>query len=161
MGRMEASPSLSEILLMRRLVASILLVCLLVGARHAGAADTAVAEPAVPAIDSADALAHAGEECTVEFVVEAARKLPGKAVCFLNSRSDHRDEKNFTVVIFKGGLDRLKADGIESPAEHFEKATIRVRGVVENRDGRPQIVVEEPGQITVVKAAEEPAAAGE
>lgn len=145
---------------MRHLVASILLVCLLFGSRHAGAADTAVAEPAVPAIDSADALAHAGEECTVEFVVEAARKLPGKAVCFLNSCSDHRDERNFTVVIFKGGLDRLKADGIESPAEHFEKATIRVRGVVEDRDGRPQIVVEEPGQITVVKAAEAPAASG-
>lgn len=150
---------------MRRITSSILLACLLVVIRHASAADsaadTAVAEPAAPAIDSADALAHAGEECTIEFVVEAARKLPGKAVCFLNSCSDHRDEKNFTVVIFKGGLDRLKADGIESPAEHFEKATIRVRGVVENRDGRPQIVVEEPGQITVVKAAEEPAAAGE
>ena len=151
---------------MRRLVASILLVCLLtgtllLGTRHAAVAEPAVAAPDVPAIDSADALAHAGEECTIEFVVEAARKLPGKAVCFLNSCSDHRDEKNFTVVIFKGGLDRLKADGIENPAEHFEGATIRVRGVVENREGRPQIVVEEPGQITVVKTAEEPAAAGE
>lgn len=145
---------------MHRLVASILLVCLLVGSRHAGAADTTAAEPAIPAIDPADAPAHEGEECTIEFVVETARKLPGKAVCFLNSCSDHRDEKNFTVVIFKGGLDRLKADGVESPAEHFEKATIRVRGVVEIRDGRPQIVVEEPGQITLLKAAEEPAAAG-
>lgn len=150
---------------MCRIASSILLACLLVVVRHVSAADsaadTAVAEPAAPVIDSADALAHAGEECTIEFVVEAARKLPGKAVCFLNSCSDHRDEKNFTVVIFKGGLDRLRADGIESPAEHFEKATIRVRGVIEDRDGRPQIVVEEPGQITVVKAAVEPAAAGE
>ena len=63
-------------------------------------------------------------------------------------------------MIFKGGLDRLKADGIENPAEHFEKATIRVRGVIEDRDGRPQIVVEEPGQITLVKGVDEPAAAG-
>jgi hypothetical protein len=146
---------------MRRIASSILLACLLIVVRHASATDTAVAEPAVPAIAPTDARAHAGEECTVEFTVESARKLPGKAVCFLNSCRDHRDENNFTVMIFKGGLDRLKADGIESPAEHFEKATIRVRGVIENRDGRPQIVVEEPGQITVVKEVEESAAARE
>jgi hypothetical protein len=142
---------------MRRLAASILVACLLVISRPA-AAETAVAEPPAAALAPTDALAHAGEECTVEFTVEAARKLPGKEVCFLNSCRDHRDEQNFTVVIFKGGLERLKADGIESPAEHFAKATIRVRGVVEKRDGRPQIVVDEPGQITVVKAAEPTAA---
>jgi hypothetical protein len=145
---------------MRRLAASILIACLLVISRTAWAADTAVAEPAAPAIAPADALAHAGEECTVEFTVEAARKLPGKDVCFLNSCRDHRDERNFTVVIRKHGLERLKADGVESPAEHFATATIRVRGVIEKRDGRPQIVVDEPGQITVVKAAE-PATARE
>ena len=114
----------------------------------------------VNALQSATLDMAAGDVGTVEFTVESARKLPGKAVCFLNSCRDHRDEKNFTVMIFKGGLDRLKADGIESPAEHFEKATIRVRGVIEDRDGRPQIVVEEPGQITLVKGVDEPAAAG-
>ncbi len=124
------------------------------------AAEEAVAEPAaaiapVEAIAPAEAVAHAGEECTVELVVAAARKLPGKDVCFLNSKKDHRDEDNFTVVIFKDGLERLKGDGIENPAEHFLDATIRVRGVIEKRDGRPQIVVDEPGQIVVVTPAEE------
>jgi hypothetical protein len=124
------------------------------------AAEEAVAEPAaviapVEAVTPAEAGAHAGEECTVELVVAAARKLPGKDVCFLNSKKDHRDEDNFTVVIFKDGLERLKGDGIENPAEHFLDATIRVRGVIEKRDGRPQIVVEEPGQIVVVTPAEE------
>lgn len=124
------------------------------------AAEEAVAEPAaviapVEAVTPAEAVAHAGEECTVELVVAAARKLPGKDVCFLNSKKDHRDEDNFTVVIFKDGLERLKGDGIENPAEHFLDATIRVRGVIEKRDGRPQIVVEEPGQIVVVTPAEE------
>lgn len=141
---------------MRHVASSILMVCLLVLARQGRAADAAVAEPAVravPVVDPADTGDHDGEECTVEFLVETARKLPGKDVCFLNSCRDHRDEKNFTVVIFKGGLDRLEADGIESPAEHFEKATIRVRGVIEKRNGRPQIVVDEPGQITLVKPA--------
>lgn len=122
------------------------------------AAEEAVAEPAA-AIAPAEAVAHVGEECTVEMVVVAARKLPGKDVCFLNSKKDHRDEDNFTVIIFKDGLERLKGDGIENPAEHFLDATIRVRGVIENRDGRPQIVVEEPEQITLVTPAEEPAAA--
>ena len=78
---------------MRRIASSILLVCLLILARHASATDTAVAEPAVPAIDPADARGHAGEECTVEFTVESARKLPGKAVCFLNSCRDHATRK--------------------------------------------------------------------
>ena len=118
------------------------------------AAEEAVAEPAA-VIAPAEAVAHAGEECTVELVVAAARKLPGKDVCFLNSKKDHRDEDNFTVVIFKDGLERLKGDGIENPAEHFLDATIRVRGVIEKRAGRPQIVVEEPGQIVVVTPAEE------
>ena len=54
----------------------------------------------------------------------------------------------------KGGKG-VKGDGIENPAEHFLDATIRVRGVIEKRDGRPQIVVEEPGQIVVVTPAEE------
>jgi hypothetical protein len=124
------------------------------------AAEEAVAEPAaaiapVEAVTPAEAVAHAGEECTVELVVAAARKLPGKDVCFLNSKKDHRDEDNFTVVIFKDGLERLKGDGIENPAEHFLDAMIRVRGVIEKRDGRPQIVVEEPGQIVVVTPAKE------
>lgn len=138
---------------MRPRAASILLACLLPLVPHARAAETAVAEPAVPTVDPDDALAHAGAECTVEFLVEAARRLPGKDVCFLNSRRDHRDERNFTVVIFKAGLDRLAADGIESPAEHFERATIRVRGVIGKRNDRAQIVVDDPAQITLVKAA--------
>ena len=125
-----------------------------IAAEEAGAEPAAAIAP-VEAVTPAEAVAHAGEECTVELVVAAARKLPGKDVCFLNSKKDHRDEDNFTVVIFKDGLERLKSDGIENPAEHFLDATIRVRGVIEKRDGRPQIVVEEPGQIVVVTPAEE------
>jgi DNA/RNA endonuclease YhcR with UshA esterase domain len=122
----------------------------------ASAADTAVADQPAAVLASADAAAHVGEECTVEFTVEGGRRLPDKEICFLNSCSDHRDERNFTVVFFKAGLERMKADGIEDPAAHFEKATIRVRGIVEKRNGRPQVVVEEPGQITLVKKADDP-----
>lgn len=125
--------------------------------RTAAGTETAVAEAGDDEVlDPAAARDHVGEECTIEMVVQAARKLPGKAVCFLNSHKNHRDEDNFTVVIFKAGLERLASDGIEHPAEHFLEATIRVHGVIEERDGRPQIVIDEPGQITVVKAAESP-----
>lgn len=140
---------------MQRLASSFLVAVLVVTSWDARAADAPVADPPVAVIAAADAAAHVEEECTVELTVEAARKLPGKQICFLNSCRDHRDEKNFTVVIFKAGLDRLKADGIENPAEHFTNATIRVHGVIEKRDGRPQVVVEEPGQISVVKPAEQ------
>jgi DNA/RNA endonuclease YhcR with UshA esterase domain len=142
---------------MQRFVFSILVACLVVAARHAEAAAAPVADPPVAVLAPADAADHVGEECTVELTVEGARKLPGKQICFLNSCRDHRDERNFTVVIFKAGLDRLEADGIENPAEHFKGTTIRVHGVIEKRDGRPQLVVEEPGQISVVKPAEQTA----
>jgi DNA/RNA endonuclease YhcR with UshA esterase domain len=141
---------------MPRFVLSLLVACLF-AARIAEAAAAPVAEPPVAVLAPADAADHVGEECTVELTVEGARKLPGKQICFLNSCRDHRDERNFTVVIFKAGLDRLEADGIENPAEHFKGTTIRVHGVIEKRDGRPQLVVEEPGQISVVKPAEQTA----
>lgn len=146
---------------MRRRASLLPLLLLIASTRQADAADTAAAEPTTAVLAPADAAAREGEECTVEFTVAGARKLPGKQICFLNSCRDHRDEKNFTVVIFKAGLDRLKADGIDDPAEHFIDATIRVRGVVEKRDGRPQIVVEEPGQLVVTKPAEQAAAPAE
>jgi DNA/RNA endonuclease YhcR with UshA esterase domain len=143
--------------LMDRCIAPWLVAGILFASTAARAAEAPVADPVpVATIGPADALAHEGEECTVEMVVRAARKLPGKNVCFLNSMPDHRAEGNFTVVIFKAGLERLASDGIEDPAERFLDARIRVRGVVEKRDGRPQIVVDEPGQISIVEPDEAP-----
>ncbi|MFM7185818.1 MAG: hypothetical protein ACKO4Z_13745 [Planctomycetota bacterium] len=145
---------------MRRIVSPAFLLLALAGGRLLAAAEPAPAPPA-EAIAVEEALDHVGEECTFEFVVEATRAIPEKHLCFLNSCRDHRDERNFTVVIFEAGLERLKADGIDAPAEHFDRATIRIHGVVEERKGRPQIVLEEPGQITVVKPAAAAAAAEE
>lgn len=121
-------------------------------------------EPAAPAatlerssatmIGPAEALAHVGEKATVEFVVEGARKLDDKGVCFLNSLDDHRKEGNFTVVIFRDTLARFAADGVANPAATFLGKTIRVSGVVSERSGQAQIVVETPTQIEVVEVAE-------
>ncbi|MFM8414492.1 MAG: hypothetical protein ACKOCX_07180 [Planctomycetota bacterium] len=93
---------------------------------------------------------------TVEFVVKGGRKLDDKEICFLNSKQNHRDSDTFTAVIFRTGLARYAADGIEDPAATFRDKRIRVSGVVEERNGQAQIVVASPAQIEVV-AEDEPA----
>jgi len=116
------------------------------------------AEADLPTIEADDAADHVGEECIVEMVVRAGRLLADKGVCFLNSRQSRRDEGNFTVVIFRDGLRRFTDAGIEDPALEYLDRTIRVRGVVAEHKGQPQIVVKDPEQIEL---AEEPAAAAE
>ena len=119
-----------------------------------GTADAAVGE--APRIDASEAADHVGEECVVEMVVEAGRLLEDKNMCFLNTRKDRRAADNFTVVIFRRGLERFREADIEDPASHFLDRTIRVRGTVAEHKGQPQIVVEDPEQVELV---EEPATA--
>jgi hypothetical protein len=115
----------------------------------------AVVTDAGPTIAPEEAAAHDGKACTVEMTVRSARHLDDKEMCFLNSSKQHRDADNFTVVIFKTGLVRLGEAGIAAPADHYLDRTIRVRGVVQVRNEKPQIVIETPNQIELV---EEPAA---
>jgi hypothetical protein len=118
----------------------------------AGRSDGTALDPITP--DAA--AAQVGRQCTVEMTVRSARHIDDKEMCFLNSAKRHRDEGNFTVVIFKTGMGRLREAGITKPADHYLDRTIRVRGVVQLRDERPQIVVEDAMQIELV---DEPAAA--
>jgi DNA/RNA endonuclease YhcR with UshA esterase domain len=126
------------------------------------AADTqpagiATAEQTISAVD---ALSHVAEECTVEFVVKATRKLDDKNICFLNSEKNHREPTNFTAVIFSTGLARFTADGIKDPAAAFLEKKVRVSGVIEERSGQAQIVIASPAQIKLVDGDEaEPAEA--
>jgi hypothetical protein len=108
-------------------------------------------EAPVVAVDAA--ASQAGQLCIVEMTVRSARQLDDKETCFLNSAKNHRDEGNFTAVIFRAGFARFREAGIDRPAEHFLDKEIRVRGVVSLRDERPQIVVEDPAQIEIVAAA--------
>ncbi|MEX1077136.1 MAG: hypothetical protein WED27_11910 [Pirellulales bacterium] len=125
------------------------------GANDAPGSSATLKQPAANAIAPADALDHVGKTLTVEFVVAKARKLDDKEICFLNSLKDHREQGNFTAVIFRDGLARFVADGIADPAEEYLGKTIRVSGMVEDRSGQAQIVVESPTQIEVV-AVDEP-----
>jgi DNA/RNA endonuclease YhcR with UshA esterase domain len=143
-----------------RLVPLLLLLCwppsaiqsVAAAAEDGGA--TATAEPAsAGAIAAEDAINHLGDKVTVEFVVRGGRKLEDKEICFLNSNRDHRESGTFTAVIFRTGLARYAADGIDDPIIAFEGKTIRVSGIVEEHDGKAQIVVASPAQIEVVAAA--------
>lgn len=131
--------------------ASLCIVCCLAGGSSLAVAQR-VAEPPVAVVAADEASRHVGKECVVEMVVAAARLLADKEICFLNSHEDHRESDNFTAVIFRDGLTRFAADGIKDPAAHFRDKTIRVRGRIEEHQGRPQIKVEQPGQIEVVEA---------
>ena len=132
-------------------------------ARAADESGPAIAESTVATVIAAeDALDHVGDEVVVEFIVKGGRKLDDKEICFLNSSRDHRASDTFTAVIFRAGLARYAADGIDDPAGEFQGKTIRVSGVVEERNGQAQIVVASPTQIEVVEAEEpvNPAEAG-
>ena len=126
------------------------------GANDAPGSSATLEQPTASAIAPADALDHVGKTLTVEFVVAKARKLDDKEICFLNSLKDHREQGNFTAVIFRDGLARFVADGIADPSEEYLGKTIRVSGMVEDRSGQDQIVVESPTQIEVVAVDEPP-----
>ena len=142
---------------MNRSIAFAILALLTTNFTSAGltlAADEPGAAVTAAAISAAEALSHVGEECVIEFVVENGRKLDDKDICFLNSLKNHREKGNFTAVIFRDALARFAADGVDNPADEFMGKTIRVSGVVAERSGQAQIVVESPTQIEVVEAAD-------
>ncbi len=119
-------------------------------ADESGRAAATLERPAATVIAPTDALAHVGKESVVEFVVLGGRKLDDKEICFLNSTKNHRQSDTFTAVIFRTGLARYAADGIDDPAAAFRGKTVRVSGVIEEHNGQAQIVVASPTQIEVV-----------
>jgi hypothetical protein len=70
---------------------------------------------------------------------------------FLDSEEDHHDAKNFAVAITDTGKGRFREAKIDDPAGHFKGRTIQVSGKVIVKDEQPQIEVDYPGQIEVVR----------
>ena len=127
----------------------ILLAVLLAGSLAAGRL-AAADDPPTKAISPDAAAEHVGQSCVVEMHVRSSRR-GDTPICFLNSETDYRDKKNFTIVIFDQGLAKFKKSGVAEPDKHFEGKKLRVTGKVENYRGRPQIRVDEPEQIEIVK----------
>ena len=72
-------------------------------------------------------------------------KAPANVAAFVS------DPANFTVVLDMRVVgDKLKAAGVGEALTYYRGKTVRVTGTVTVFNDRPQIVVEDAGQITVV-----------
>jgi DNA/RNA endonuclease YhcR with UshA esterase domain len=100
-------------------------------------------------ITPAEAAKLVGKEVTVEMEVKSAGK--GQGVFFLNSEEDFRSEKNFTGFINKEGAKKFQEAKIDDPAAHFKGQTVRITGTVKLYRDKPEIVIEDPKQVEVVK----------
>jgi micrococcal nuclease len=89
-----------------------------------------------------DAAQYYGQTVTIEGRVVATYNS-GKVV-FLNFHQEYRT--HFTAVIFADDWDKFP----EPPEELFLDKLVRVTGLVEEYQGAPEIIVEEPGQIEIV-----------
>jgi len=125
---------------------ALVVVLVLLWASPGPAADEKEAKPLTPA----EAAKHVNEKCTVELEVKSSAKARNGMV-FLNSESNYRDGKNFTVVIEKKDLEKFKKAEIADPAAHYKGKTVHVTGTVSLYQNRPQLKVEDPAQIKVVE----------
>jgi DNA/RNA endonuclease YhcR with UshA esterase domain len=96
-----------------------------------------------------EAANRVNEQVTVEMLVRAAKNCPHCSQIFLDSEEDHHDPNNLAVAVTDTGAARFKGVRIDDPGLHFKGKTIRVTGVVTLKDNRPQIEVDDPGQIEV------------
>ncbi len=103
--------------------------------------------PPAEAITASDAVNYIGEEKTVYGVVVKAEYYSWVRwqPTFINLDEPY-PRQIFTVVIW--GIDRQKF-GIE-PEDRFINKTICVTGLIEEKDGIPQVVVSYPSQIRII-----------
>jgi hypothetical protein len=104
-------------------------------------------DKAPPKVAVADAGKHVNEKCVIEMLVKSTGKASD--LVFLNSEENFREEKNFTVVLRKDAVEKLKAK-IADPASHFKTKTVRVTGTIILYRDKPQIAVDDAETIQVV-----------
>ena len=80
---------------------------------------------------------------TVEGKIVATNNT-GK-VCFLNFHEDWRT--SFTAVIFAGDYGKFPAH----PESHYLNRRVRVRGLVKEYKGKPEIILKSPSQIEIIE----------
>ena len=102
-------------------------------------------------LSAPEARTRINQQVTVEMQVKAAKNCQRCSLMFLDSEEDHHDAKNFAVAITDTGIGRFREAKIDDPAGHFKGRTIRVTGKVVVKDSQPQIEVDDPGQIKVVR----------
>jgi hypothetical protein len=123
-----------------------------VAAAGGGTKPAPSAAPTTPgAIGPVEAAKKVNEQVVLEMAVKATGKARDGSRVFLNSAS-FQDADNFTVVLdMRKAADGLKAAGAADPASYFKGKTVKVTGTVSVFRDKPQIVVEDAGQISVVE----------
>ena len=122
---------------------AVLLVVTLLTAVHAYEA----AKPLSPT----EAAKKISEKCTVEMEVKAVGISKSGKVAFLNSEVDFRSPKNFTVMLGQTALEKLKKDKLDDLAALYKGNTVRVTGIVKLYRDKPEIIVNDPEEITIVE----------
>jgi hypothetical protein len=102
-------------------------------------------------ISPVEAIRRLNEPVTVEMLVKRAKRCTGSAQYFLDCEENHRDPTNLGVVVTTAGAGRFRESAIVDPAAHFKGKRIRIQGVVVQKENRPYIEVDDPGQIEIVE----------
>jgi hypothetical protein len=132
----------------RGVFAGLAAIALLVMALTAGGPGGGAAAGTTPSISAAEAGAYVGEYATVCGVVKSAAyfsRSKGRPT-FLNLGKPYPDQP-FTVVIWGSTRDLFE----RSPEALFDGRRICVTGTIVTYQGRPQIVVDDPGQIELAE----------
>jgi hypothetical protein len=105
--------------------------------------ETAADTPATAGVISwEDADQYYGKIMSVEGTVVATHNT-GK-VCFLNFHKNWK--RYFTAVIFESDFEKFQAP----PDEYYLFKKVRVRGLIKEYKGKPEIIVNHPSQIEII-----------
>lgn len=97
----------------------------------------------VDVISWRDAAKYYGKTGTVEGKIVASNNT-GK-VCFLNFHKDWR--RYFTAVIFSSDFNKFPAH----PEDHYFNRVVRVKGLIKEYRGKPEIILKSPSQIEIIQ----------
>jgi hypothetical protein len=100
-------------------------------------------------IEARDANQHVGHNKVVQMRVEGVGKSSNGALIFLNTEKDWKSPLNFTAVLSVAVQAKLKDDGVLDFERHFLRKTIRVRGLIESFQERPQIRIDQADQLEI------------
>jgi hypothetical protein len=98
-----------------------------------------------------EAIQRVNEAVTVEMLVQRAKRCSGCLEVYLDSEVNYHDPKNLGVAITATGREKFMEAKIDDPVAYFKGRTIRVQGVVILKDNRPNIEVDDPKQIEIVR----------
>ena len=99
-----------------------------------------LAQTQMPAIAAADAKAHVGQTVTVEGVVSEVHTAASGRATFIDIGGRYPNN-TFTAVIFSRDVTKF------SNVDALNGKTVDVTGPVRLHNGRPEIILNDPGQI--------------